>query len=415
MEERIGGIIAEHRKKKNLTQKALADQLGITDKAVSKWERDIARPDIALIPKLAEIIDIPVTTLLNVPIKTEETTNDTPLPVTKNNLSNVNAIDKNSYAEANYEQEMYKDKFRRLLLKGALGFIAGFLFVLITSLSDKNTFYLPAAILIGFLLAGVPYGWELLERVIGQWFLVGHIAYMILSFAFKLVGAVLIGWIAYPIALFYNLMKAQKKGSTAKKVWTGVFVLILALLFSFVILLSGFGREKNNQSADNSTSDTTIVQNELTKMDATYFTPKQAEYITICKKAMDASKLCEDDAVSNGNKIVSPSVLKAAYFAKVKDPDSVHTDYSKNVQFTNALLIITSYRVNIANAVERDNWVIWFYPDFSMEPNNSLVYSNEYEHDTHLLGENIGDIYDWICQEYSDMDITELTLPDSVS
>ena len=415
MDERIGNIITEHRKQKGLTQKALAEQLGITDKAVSKWERDIARPDIALIPKLTEILDIPVATLLNVPIKTEEASNDTHLPATECNSSNMHAIDKISNTEADYEQEMYKDKFRRLLLKGALGFVAGFLFFLITSLSDKNTFYLPGAFLIGLFTAGIPYGWELLERVIGRWFLVGHIVYMILSFVLKLAGAILIGWAAYPIALFYNLMKTQKKGSTAKKVWTGVFVLVLALLVAFFLLLSGFGREKNSHPNSSNTTTTTVVQNELTKMDATYFTTEHTEYTAMCKKSLSGSKSCEDDSVSSGNKLVSPSVLRAAYFVKVKDPDSVHLDYSKNIQFTNALLVLTSYRVNIANAVERDNWNIWFYPDCSVSANNSLVYSEENEYTTYLSGENLDDIYDWICQEYSDMDITKLTLPDSIS
>lgn len=48
-----------------MTQKELADMLGITDKAVSKWERDIAFPDTATIPKLADILDVSVEELMN--------------------------------------------------------------------------------------------------------------------------------------------------------------------------------------------------------------------------------------------------------------------------------------------------------------------------------------------------------------
>ena len=51
----MGEIISTLRKEKSMTQKDIANQLGITDKAVSKWERDIAFPDTATIPKLAEI------------------------------------------------------------------------------------------------------------------------------------------------------------------------------------------------------------------------------------------------------------------------------------------------------------------------------------------------------------------------
>ena len=52
----MGEIISTLRKEKGMTQKDIADKLGITDKAVSKWERDVAFPDTATIPKLAEKI-----------------------------------------------------------------------------------------------------------------------------------------------------------------------------------------------------------------------------------------------------------------------------------------------------------------------------------------------------------------------
>lgn len=61
----IGEMISNRRKEKQMTQKELADQLNITDKAVSKWERDLSFPDTATIPKLAEILDLSVEELLN--------------------------------------------------------------------------------------------------------------------------------------------------------------------------------------------------------------------------------------------------------------------------------------------------------------------------------------------------------------
>jgi len=60
----MGEIISTLRKEKGMTQKELADQLNITDKAVSKWERDIACPDTQTIPKLAQILEISVEELL---------------------------------------------------------------------------------------------------------------------------------------------------------------------------------------------------------------------------------------------------------------------------------------------------------------------------------------------------------------
>lgn len=61
----MGELISVLRKEKGMTQKELADMLNITDKAVSKWERDISCPDTMTIPKLAEILGISVEELMN--------------------------------------------------------------------------------------------------------------------------------------------------------------------------------------------------------------------------------------------------------------------------------------------------------------------------------------------------------------
>lgn len=61
----MGERISTLRKEKEMTQKELADQLNITDKAVSKWERDLAYPDMGTLPKLAEILGVSIEDLLN--------------------------------------------------------------------------------------------------------------------------------------------------------------------------------------------------------------------------------------------------------------------------------------------------------------------------------------------------------------
>lgn len=61
----MGEIISTLRKEQNMTQKELAAKLNLTDKAVSKWERDVACPDTQTIPRLAEILGISVEELLN--------------------------------------------------------------------------------------------------------------------------------------------------------------------------------------------------------------------------------------------------------------------------------------------------------------------------------------------------------------
>ncbi len=64
MEQTLGKRIAQHRKRLELTQDALAEQLGITAQAVSKWENDLSCPDIAMLPRLAEIFGITTDELL---------------------------------------------------------------------------------------------------------------------------------------------------------------------------------------------------------------------------------------------------------------------------------------------------------------------------------------------------------------
>ena len=65
-EETMGKRIAAHRKGMNLTQDALAEKLGVTAQAVSKWENDLSCPDIAMLPKLAQLFGITVDALLGV-------------------------------------------------------------------------------------------------------------------------------------------------------------------------------------------------------------------------------------------------------------------------------------------------------------------------------------------------------------
>ncbi len=54
----LGKKIAYYRKSKNITQDALAKQLGISNQAVSKWETDQSCPDVELLPKIADIFEI---------------------------------------------------------------------------------------------------------------------------------------------------------------------------------------------------------------------------------------------------------------------------------------------------------------------------------------------------------------------
>ena len=64
-QEKIGKFIAMTRKEKNLTQEQLAEKLGITKNAVSKWERGLGLMDISLLKPLSNILGVTVTEILN--------------------------------------------------------------------------------------------------------------------------------------------------------------------------------------------------------------------------------------------------------------------------------------------------------------------------------------------------------------
>ena len=62
----MGMIIAARRKELGMTQLELAEKMGVTDKAVSKWERDLSFPDVTSLPRLAEIFGMSVDELMQV-------------------------------------------------------------------------------------------------------------------------------------------------------------------------------------------------------------------------------------------------------------------------------------------------------------------------------------------------------------
>ena len=64
MKKTLGTMISELRKQHGMTQLELAEKMGVTDKAVSKWERDLSCPDINSVPTLAEILGVSVEELI---------------------------------------------------------------------------------------------------------------------------------------------------------------------------------------------------------------------------------------------------------------------------------------------------------------------------------------------------------------
>lgn len=88
-QEKIGKFIAECRKEKGLTQIELANQLGITDKSVSKWENGVCLPDPSQYKPLCNILNITINELFTGQKNNDDykrTTDDNLLKLLKNNL-----------------------------------------------------------------------------------------------------------------------------------------------------------------------------------------------------------------------------------------------------------------------------------------------------------------------------------------
>lgn len=106
---KIGKLIAKCRKEKNLTQKELAESLGVTDKSVSKWENGICLPDVSLYKELCSLLGI----TLNEFFAGEKITNEKYKEVADENLYNAleNSVftlkDKIKYFKKKWEKEHF--------------------------------------------------------------------------------------------------------------------------------------------------------------------------------------------------------------------------------------------------------------------------------------------------------------------
>lgn len=64
-QEKIGKFIKDKRLELKMTQKDLADKLGISDRAISKWENGRGVPDVSLLSDLSKVLDVTINDLLS--------------------------------------------------------------------------------------------------------------------------------------------------------------------------------------------------------------------------------------------------------------------------------------------------------------------------------------------------------------
>lgn len=70
--KKTGALIREARIKKNYTQNELGDLIGVSNKAVSRWENGDSFPDIGVLETLSNVLDIPLQDIITGDVKTTE-------------------------------------------------------------------------------------------------------------------------------------------------------------------------------------------------------------------------------------------------------------------------------------------------------------------------------------------------------
>lgn len=127
--KKFGQFVAKLRKENGFTQKELAKQLFISDKAISKWETGVSLPDTALLIPLGDLLGVSVTELL----KCEKITPDNPLET--NEIENIvkTAI---TYADEN-PKRAYQEKSKWIAFYG-LSFFIGCIGTLINYITEQT-------------------------------------------------------------------------------------------------------------------------------------------------------------------------------------------------------------------------------------------------------------------------------------
>ncbi len=97
--QKMGKFIAETRKSKGLTQSQLGEQLGLSGKAISKWERGLSAPDISLLNELSSILDVSISEILSGERSKETINKETANKITMSGLGTYNKIFKKKYSK----------------------------------------------------------------------------------------------------------------------------------------------------------------------------------------------------------------------------------------------------------------------------------------------------------------------------
>lgn len=212
MEQTLGKRIMEHRKRLGLTQDALAERLGITAQAISKWENDLSCPDIAMLPRLAEIFGISADELLGLEPKAKVHEAEV---VTEEDESNDGVFNFSLDSHDGDGKWIFHWDSGR---KNAVGFacwVLGFgVLLLVNSLCDLGASFWslawPSWLLMMGLVGGKKFSFTQLGFVLlGGYFLVNNLGLMPFQLGGEIIWPVLV--ILFGLSLLTDALRKPKK------------------------------------------------------------------------------------------------------------------------------------------------------------------------------------------------------------
>lgn len=309
------------------------------------------------------------------------------------------ALQDEETADYEYRREVYKLRAQQLMKKGLGGMVIGATLGFVLGMEDGLSFAVPMSFAAGFLLAGASYGWELLGRIFGHWYTIGSMPVVIILLAVQFAVSVMIGWLVFPIALLYNAMNAQQKGSTARVILIVLFAvcLVFAILF-FIIACGGFSAKE--ASPDEMRTVMSIVPledipadliEELSEL-AQALTEKHAE-----SRRKDHYEITSDPAIMN------------IYYLESEDPAVPYSSSRKNYTMYSGLAVethfATHYNRTSLNFAENIRHLV-------VIPDLSGIYSGEsdFVYKEYILDKDTEEEFlEWMSGEFSGVKITKIS------
>ncbi|MBQ3598787.1 MAG: helix-turn-helix transcriptional regulator [Clostridia bacterium] len=407
----MGKLIQSLRKEKGLTQKQLADKLNITDKAVSKWERNVACPDISLLPKLSEILGVSVNDLLNVNTYSEEyAEKDIGVNAPDNNITDE---DFEEAKEQEYQQ-CFSNFVMPLVFSGIAFIVVVFLFSAMHSdLSTEFSFsWLGTVAFAGFCFSGIPSGWKITSKWFDGWVIVGIGAIFVLIL--RVILACIIGWIALPIQLSqkaaacYSAAKFVKNRTSAKT----TSALLLAILIYLAVLGTSivavgcnafFESIKSGEESDSSPKEALITAADVVNEPDILF--------AISQDSLNKMLADESDSLDCGWKITTSSKIHGVFFAQAIDPSNPSYVSSKHIYLYNAVFVISGYYVEEGSGISLNAWEIHIdiYPNFKFNEKNELIYNEDKAYVKSIRANSIEEAFEIMHGSYSNMTFTDIS------